>query len=64
MPMVYGMHLGFLTLDERWEFQAYGENLSDENYSTSSREFTAVHVRVTRCGAAMTFGGKVVYHFM
>lgn len=64
----YGLinaRVSFRTTDEKWEVLAYGENLTNENYSTSSREFTAATVGVSKdIAPPLTAGVKLVYHFM
>jgi iron complex outermembrane receptor protein len=59
---LWNARIAFHSLDEKWEVQAYGENLADEAYSTSSREFPAVTVGVTKdINPPRTFGLKLVY---
>ncbi len=64
----YGLvnaRVSYFSADEKWEVQAYGENLGDKAYSTSSREFPATSVGVTKdINPPRTFGAKLVYHFL
>jgi len=67
----YGLvnaRVNFTPLDESWEFQIYGENLDDKDYSTSSREFPAglpTSSGVTKdINAPRTFGARLTYNFM
>jgi iron complex outermembrane receptor protein len=63
----YGLvnaRINFLSLDEQLELQFYGENLINEAYSTSSREFPAATVGVTKdINPPRTFGVKLAYNF-
>ncbi len=62
---LWNARIAFHSADEHWEVQAFGENLADEAYSTSSREFPAATVGVTKdINAPRTFGVKLVYNFM
>jgi len=62
----YGLvnaRINYTPLDESWEFQVYGENLDDKDYSTSSREFPATGV-TKDINAPRTFGARLTYNFM
>lgn len=49
--------------DTSWEVQAFGNNLADKDYSTSSREFPPTGV--TRdINPPRTFGTRLTYHFL
>lgn len=62
---IWNARIAYHSMDEAWELQAYAENLADEDYSTSSREFPSTTVGVTKdINAPRTFGAKLVYHFM
>lgn len=55
----------FESQDEKWNVQAYVENLTNKAYSTASREFPAASVGVTKdINPPRTVGMKVVYNFM
>lgn len=59
------MMIGLTAPDESWEAQLYGQNLSDEDYSTSSREFVAATTGVTRdINPPRTLGARMTYHFL
>jgi iron complex outermembrane receptor protein len=67
----YGLvnaRINYTPLDESWEFQIYGENLDNKDYSTSSREFPAgapTNSGVTKdINAPRTFGARLTYNFM
>ena len=64
----YGLlnaRLSWVSRDEQWEAQLYGENLTDKAYATSTREFPAPFVGVTRdINPPRTFGAKLVYHIL
>jgi len=62
----YGLvnaRINYTPLDESWEFQIYGENLDDKDYSTSSREFPATGV-TKDVNPPRTFGAMLTYNFM
>ncbi|ARU54966.1 TonB-dependent receptor [Oleiphilus messinensis] len=62
---VVNARINLLSADERWEVQIFGENLGDEDYSTSSREFPAASTGVTRdINPPRTFGAKFTYHLI
>lgn len=64
----YGLlnaRFSWVSLDEKWEAQFYGENLTDKSYSTSIRDFPAPFVGVTRdINPPRTFGAKLIYHIL
>jgi len=64
----YGLVNAQITLnsiDQRWQAQVFGSNLTDEDYSSSSREFPAASTGVTRdINPPRTFGARVTYHFL
>lgn len=64
----YGLtnaRISYYSADNQWEVQAYGENLGDKAYSTSSREFPAATVGVTKdINPPRTVGVRLVYHWM
>ena len=52
------------TLDDHLELQIYGNNLTNEDYATSSREFLAAATGVTRdINPPRTLGTRLTYHF-
>jgi len=60
---LFNARINFTPLDESWEFQIYGENLDDKDYSTSSREFPATGV-TKDINPPRTFGARLTYNFM
>lgn len=64
----YGLlnaRFSWVSRDEKWEAQVYGENLTDKDYTTSTREFLAGAVGVTRdINPPRTFGAKLIYHIL
>ena len=62
---LFNARLSFRSVGDQWEVQFYGENLGDKEYSTSSREFTATTVGVTRdINPPRTFGATLIYHIL
>jgi len=62
---LYNARVAFQSVSEVWDVQAYVENITDKAYSTSSREFPAGSVGVTKdINPPRTFGMKVAYNFM
>lgn len=56
--------IGLTAPDESWEAQLFGQNLGDEDYSTSSREFVAATTGVTRdINPPRTVSARLTYHF-
>lgn len=56
--------LGLTAPKETWEAQIIGQNLADEDYSTSSREFVAASTGVTRdINPPRTVSARMTYHF-
>jgi iron complex outermembrane receptor protein len=56
--------IAFESADEVWEAQVYGENLTNEAYSTSSREFPAAVTGITKdINPPRTFGVRLVRNF-
>lgn len=64
----YGLvnaRVAFNGFNDQWELHLYGENLGDKDYSTSSREFTATTVGVTRdINPPRTYGVKIIHRFL
>jgi len=59
------LRASYQTADEQWQVQAYVENLTNKAYSTSSREFPAATVGITKdINPPRTVGMKMVYNFM
>ncbi len=57
--------VNFESADDQWEVMLWGENLTNREYSTSSREFPATSVGVTKdIAPPRTFGIKLFYHFL
>ena len=63
----YGLVNGQIALtapDGRWDLQFFGNNLTNIDYSTSSREFPAALTGVTRdINPPRTLGTRVTYRF-
>lgn len=63
----YGLvngRVSFANEAAKWEFYLFGENLTNEAYSSSSREFPAASVGVTKdINPPRTYGVKFIYHF-
>lgn len=56
--------IGLTAPDETWEAQLFGQNLGDEDYSTSSREFVAAATGVTRdINPPRTVSARMTYRF-
>lgn len=56
--------IGLTAPDETWEAQLFGQNLGDEDYSTSSREFVAATTGVTRdINPPRTVSARMTYRF-
>ncbi len=54
--------LSYMSQDEKWQTQFYGENLTDEEYSNAGHDFSPTGVNLI-INPPLTYGVKLIYHF-